>query len=101
MKKRILSMLLCLCLLAGLLPVQTLAADAAIDSSGTWGGIDWTLTVDGTLTIAPTKNEITKVKPYSETNPKELYQVGEVPAAVNDAVSTITDCFRRPILLQS
>ena len=25
--------------------------------SGTWGGIDWTLTTDGTLTIAPTKGE--------------------------------------------
>ena len=89
MKKRILSMFLCLCLLAGLLPVQTLAAESAV-TRGTWGGIDWTLTTDGTLTIAPTVNEITKTKPYSETNPKELYQVGEVPAAVNDAISAIT-----------
>lgn len=59
-----------------------------IESGGTWGGIDWTLTTDGTLTIAPTVNEITKIKPYSDTN--ELYQVGEVPAAVNDAISAIT-----------
>ena len=86
--KRLFSFLLCLCLLAGLLPVQTLAAEPGA-TGGTWGGIDWTLDADGTLTITPTKNEITKKKPYSETDPKEFYRVGEVPAAVNDAISAI------------
>ena len=65
-------------------------SESNIVDGGTWGGIDWTLTSDGTLTIAPTVNEITKAKPYSKTNPKELYQVGEVPAAVNDTISSIT-----------
>lgn len=66
------------------------AQEPEIDSYGTWGGIDWTLTTDGTLTIAPTDNEITKIKPWSKTEPKELYQRGEWPAAVNDAISAIT-----------
>ena len=69
--------------------IATVSESTIIDG-GTWGGIDWTLTTDGTLTIAPTVNEITKTKPYSKTNPKELYQVGEVPAAVNDAITAIT-----------
>ena len=87
MKKNLLSLLILL--LSAVCSGNYLSAQE-IDSKGTWGGIDWTLTTDGTLTIAPTVNEITKVKPYSKTNPKELYQVGEWPAAVNDAITAIT-----------
>lgn len=87
MKKRILAALLSICLLVGLLPTAAFA-DAA--TGGTWGGIDWTLSEDGTLTIAPTVNTITKTKPWSTTSPKELYEVGECPAAVNDAISNVT-----------
>ena len=88
MKKNLLSLLIIL--LSAVCSGNYLSAqEQEIDSKGTWGGIDWTLTTDGTLTIAPTVNEITKVKPYSKTNPKELYQVGEWPAAVNDAITAI------------
>lgn len=45
--------------------------------SGTWGGIDWTLTNDGTLTIAPTKGE-----PVSDANSGKTYEVGEWREAV-------------------
>lgn len=101
--KKFFGFLLSLAMVISLFPAGAITVSAAevdevnvasesIDgtSGGTWGGIDWTLTSDGTLTIAPTVNEITKTKPYSKTNPKELYQVGEVPAAVNDAISAIT-----------
>ena len=99
--KRLLACLLSFMMVVSLFPMSAITAFAEESDeiatvsdnetkSGTWGGIDWTLTTDGTLTIAPTVNEITKTKPYSKTNPKELYQVGEVPAAVNDAISAIT-----------
>jgi len=41
---------------------------------GTWGGIDWTLAADGTLTIAPTKGT-----PVADKNAptKRTYEVGE------------------------
>lgn len=91
MKKKIILMLLILLSITYADGGGNLSAqEPEIESSGTWGGIDWTLTTDGTLTIAPTDNEITKIKPWSETNPKELYQRGEWPAAVNDAISAIT-----------
>lgn len=83
MKKRVCALLMSICIAIGLMlqfPVTALAA-----SSGTWGGIDWTLYNDGTLTISPTQNTITKTKPWSG----ELYQVGEWPAAVNDAISKV------------
>lgn len=89
MKKRIFALLMSICIVIGLMlqfPVTALAAE--VDSSGTWGGIDWVLGTDGTLTISPTQNTITKYKPW--TNPKELYKVGEWPAAVNDAISAVT-----------
>lgn len=93
--KRMLATLLSLTLVlsmvsTGIVPAYAAEETTTVSESGTWGGIDWTLTTDGTLTITPTVNEITKTKPYSETNPKERYQVGEVPAAVNDAISAIT-----------
>ena len=50
MKKSVLGIILCLCILAGLLPGNTIAA-AATPTGGTWGGIDWSLDSDGTLTI--------------------------------------------------
>ena len=83
MKKNLLTLLIIL--LSVLCGSSNLSAQE-IESSGTWGGIDWTLTTDGTLTIAPTDNEITKVKPWSG----EYYQRGEWPAAVNDAITAIT-----------
>ena len=45
--------------------------------SGTWGGIDWTLTKDGTLTIAPTKGT-----PVADKNSGKTYEVGEWREAV-------------------
>lgn len=75
---------LCALLPSAVMPEKAHAAEA---SSGTWGGIDWVLDEDGMLTISPTVNEIEKTKPYSDSG--ELYQVGEVPAAVNDAVDAI------------
>ena len=80
MKKNLLSLLIIF------LSVLCGSSKLSAQSSGTWGGIDWTLTDDGTLTIAPTVHEITKKKPWSG----ELYQVGEWPAAVNDAINAIT-----------
>ena len=51
--------------------------------SGAMGGVDWTLTDDGTLTISPAQGEVTKKKPDSQ----ELYKAGEWAAAVNDAAT--------------
>jgi len=45
--------------------------------SGTWGGIDWKLTKDGTLTIAPTKGT-----PVADENSGKTYEVGEWREAV-------------------
>ena len=54
------------------------ATGNAQTSSGTWGGIDWTLTEDGTLTIAPTKGE-----PVPDSNwPSYTYEVGQWREAV-------------------
>ena len=53
MKKRILSMLLALVMLATLLPVGLIDTAEAAVSSGTCGkNVNWTLTGDGTLTIS-------------------------------------------------
>ena len=101
--KRLLACLLSLMMVVSLFPLSAVTASAAkIDETntvsennndeitvvdgGTWGGIDWTYTSDGTLTIAPTDNEITKTKPWSG----ELYQRGELPAAVNDDINKVT-----------
>ncbi len=45
--------------------------------AGTWGGIDWTLTKDGTLTIAPTKGT-----PVADPNSGKTYEVGAWREAV-------------------
>ena len=96
MFKKTLAWLLALMMIIGMMPISVFAAETetgdsngiveTIEANGTWGGIDWTLTSDGTLTIAPTENEITKKKPWSG----ELYKKGEWPAAVNDAITAIT-----------
>ena len=52
-------------------------AESAVEASGTWGGIDWTFTADGTLTIAPTKGE-----PTTDNSGKWTYEVGQWPEAV-------------------
>lgn len=60
MKKRLLAVLLSLCMILGLLPVGVLAADADVVASGYCGGdesmngrnLAWKLTSDGTLTIS-------------------------------------------------
>ena len=86
--KRLLACLLSLMMVVSLFPMSAVTASAAeIDETntvsesnndeisvvdgGTWGGIDWTLTSDGTLTIAPTKGE-----PVPANNGK-IYEVGQ------------------------
>ena len=59
--------------------VITAGAEETGTKSGTWGGIDWTLTTDGTLTIAPTKG--TPV-PDKNAPTKRTYEVGEWREAV-------------------
>lgn len=60
--------------------------------SGTWGGIDWTLTTDGTLIIAPTKGEPV---PDKNAPTKRTYKVGQWREAViytsNGGASAIGD----------
>lgn len=46
-------------------------------NSGTWGGIDWTLDENGTLTIAPTKNT-----PVPDPNSGKTFEVGAWREAV-------------------
>ena len=93
--RRVLSLLFAMVMLVSIMVVGAIVAFAdeaetepTVVSSGTWGGIDWTLDSEGTLTIAPTKNTITLVKPYSGNG--ELYAVGEWPAAVNSTVTAVT-----------
>ena len=50
---------------------------AVAATSGTWGGIDWTLTDDGTLTIKPTEGT-----PGTDNSGKWSYEVGQWPEAV-------------------
>ena len=91
--KRLLACLLSLMMVVSIFPMSAITASAAeIDETntvsesndeitvvdgGTWGGIDWTLTDDGTLTIAPTKGTPTKI-----ANKKTEFKVGEWPEAV-------------------
>ena len=61
-----------------MLTVMGTVAFAAEEASGTWGGIDWTLDADGTLTIAPTAGE-----PVNDPNAaSRTYEVGEWREAV-------------------
>ena len=92
--KRFLACLLSLMMLVSLIPFGAISVSAAeveeeeinsvsesndeitVVDSDTWGGIDWTLTSDGTLTIAPTDNEITDVRQWDHS---QLYERGEWP----------------------
>lgn len=53
------------------------AATGYAQTSGTWGGIDWTLDAEGTLTIAPTTGT-----PTTDNSGKWSYEVGQWPEAV-------------------
>lgn len=86
--KRLLACLLSFMMVVSLFPMSAITAFAEESDeiatvsdnetkSGTWGGIDWTLTTDGTLTIAPTKGTPTKI-----ANKKTEFKVGEWPEAV-------------------
>ena len=77
MKKNLLSLLIIL--LSAVCSGNYLSAQE-IESSGTWGGIDWTLTTDGTLTIAPTTKTEDEIQ--DPTNPKRRYKVGDWREAV-------------------
>ena len=48
-----------------------------IQAKGTWGGIDWTLDAEGTLTIAPTEGT-----PIADANSGKTYEVGAWREAV-------------------
>ena len=75
MKKNLLSLLIIL--LSAVCSGNYLSAQE-IESSGTWGGIDWTLTDDGTLTIKPTAGE-----PAADPNTtKWTWEVGQWREAV-------------------
>ena len=80
MKKRILNVLFVCMVIVGLMVVMSISASAASPvsvGSGTWGGIDWVLTEDGTLTISPTKGT-----PTTDNSGKWSYEVGQWPEAV-------------------
>lgn len=70
--KRTFAFLLATTMLLALLPTIALA-----ETSGTWGGIDWTLSDDGTLTIAPTAGT-----PVPDANCGKTYEVGAWREAV-------------------
>ena len=57
--------------------VITAGAEETETKSGTWGGVDWTLTPDGKLTIAPTTGT-----PTTDNSGKWTYEVGQWPEAV-------------------
>ena len=52
MTKKVLSLILAICMVVGLLPAVALPAAAAEVASGTSGNVSWTLTDDGTLTFS-------------------------------------------------
>ena len=70
------ALVLCLVMALG---VTASAAEVTVVDGGAWGGIDWTLTSDGTLTIAPTKGEPV---PDENAPTKRTYEVGEWREAV-------------------
>ncbi len=78
--KKILCSILCAVMLFGLLPFDVLADNSITPevARGTWGGVDWTLDADGTLTIAPTKGN---PQPDAKTT-KWTWEVGEWREAV-------------------
>lgn len=76
MKKRLCAFLLGAFLMFGMLMQFPVTARAA-GSFGTWGGIDWTLSEDGTLTIAPTKGT-----PVPDPNCGKAFAVGAWREAV-------------------
>ena len=76
MKKRIFIIMIAAVMLSGLLSTVVSSADSTT-VGGTWGGIDWTLDADGTLTIAPTSGT-----PVPDASGKWTYEVGEWREAV-------------------
>ena len=78
MKKNLLTLLIII--LSVICGGNNLSAQDRETKSGTWGGIDWTLTTDGTLTIAPTTKTEDEIQ--DPTNPKRRYKVGDWREAV-------------------
>ena len=52
MKKKLLVIMLAIVMVMTFIPVLTMTASAAEVASGTSGGVNWTLTDDGTLTFS-------------------------------------------------
>ena len=71
--KKLLSIILAVTMLTGMMSFSVVAETAG----GTWGGIDWTLTEDGTLTIAPTAGT-----PVPDPNSGKNFEVGAWREAV-------------------
>lgn len=81
--KRLLACLLSLMMVVSIFPMSAITAFAAeadeiatvsestIASSGTWGGIDWTLTTDGTFTVSPAET------PVADPNCGKVYESGD------------------------
>lgn len=85
MKKRVLAVLLALCMALTLLPGMALAADLA---SGSVGGVTWTLAEDGTLTFSGS-GAIPESFIYHHLYPEYNGQVEKI--IVNDGITEIGD----------
>ena len=80
----VLALVLCLMMVLGMTAFAAEPETASeIESSGTWGGIDWSLTIDGTLTIAPTDGELSTPR-HGKTS--EVYARGELPVGADYAI---------------
>ena len=79
--KKLLCSILAICMVLSTMTLTVLAeeSEATVVGSGTYGGIDWTLDSEGTLTIAPTAGE---PEPDPNAPTKRVYSVGEWREAV-------------------
>ena len=79
--KKLLCSILAICMVLSTMTLTVLAeeSEATVVGSGTYGGIDWTLDSEGTLTIAPTAGE---PEPDHNAPTKRVYSVGEWREAV-------------------
>ena len=70
--KKLLSMLLVLCMVLSMLPAVALFASAAIDSSATWTETAWADIDDGATVIIANTNNIALPSTTTSTNPTKV-----------------------------
>lgn len=94
MKKRFLSVLLCLCMAVGILPVSAFAEEATIVASGKFGAqgdnLTWSLDSEGTLTISGA-GEMGDSRPWSPFNGATYPSADIKTVMIGNDITTVGD----------